>query len=170
MWSIQRYESRRRACLSVLGYPALLCVGRSICQPKELDSAGTSEGMGRSVQLLLLCLPTSTSAETTEIAPTTRTLLMQSKPPFAHGLSSFRVALTYNFAKCCSVLAHTDQGCLDDASIVVPRGGREASPHLLTDNDDLVRAFAKVCMYVWRATGNKSDNNGRTRCRLNLLC
>ena len=55
MWSIQRYESIRRACLSVLGYPALLYVVRSICQPKELDSAGTSEGMGRSVQLLLLC-------------------------------------------------------------------------------------------------------------------
>eukprot|EP00903_Cladosiphon_okamuranus_P011818 g11106.t1 len=35
------------------------------------------------------------------------------------------------------------QGCLHDTSIVVPRGGREASPHLLIDNQDLVRAFAK---------------------------
>lgn len=36
------------------------------------------------------------------------------------------------------------QGCLDDMSVWVPRGGRGASPHLLLDNNDLVRAFAKV--------------------------
>ncbi|CAM9125067.1 unnamed protein product, partial [Hapterophycus canaliculatus] len=35
------------------------------------------------------------------------------------------------------------EGCLDDMNIWVPRGGREASPRLLLDNNDLVRAFAK---------------------------
>eukprot|EP00752_Nemacystus_decipiens_P018299 g16415.t1 len=43
------------------------------------------------------------------------------------------------------------QGCLDDTSIVVPRGGREASPHLLIDNEDLVRAFAKGLTAMTRA-------------------
>ncbi|CAM9770312.1 unnamed protein product [Pylaiella littoralis] len=35
------------------------------------------------------------------------------------------------------------EGCLDDMTICVPRGGRDASPHLLVDNNDLIRAFAK---------------------------
>ncbi|CAB1102988.1 unnamed protein product [Ectocarpus sp. CCAP 1310/34] len=35
------------------------------------------------------------------------------------------------------------EGCLDNMSVCVPRGGRDASPHLLLDNQDLVRAFAK---------------------------
>lgn len=33
-------------------------------------------------------------------------------------------------------------------SIFVPRGGREASPHLLVDNEDLVWAFATVIKRV----------------------
>ncbi|CAM9815953.1 unnamed protein product, partial [Scytosiphon promiscuus] len=36
------------------------------------------------------------------------------------------------------------EGCLNDMNIWIPRGGREASPYLLLDNNDLVRAFAKV--------------------------
>ncbi|CAM9693174.1 unnamed protein product, partial [Ectocarpus sp. 4 AP-2014] len=35
------------------------------------------------------------------------------------------------------------EGCLDNMSVCVPRGGRDASPHLLLGNQDLVRAFAK---------------------------
>lgn len=37
-------------------------------------------------------------------------------------------------------------------TICIPRGGRDASPHLLVDNDDLVRAFAKVCVGGRRMT------------------
>lgn len=43
-----------------------------------------------------------------------------------------------------AIFFHIVQACCDNLNISVPRGGREASPHLLVDNQDLVRAFATV--------------------------
>lgn len=42
----------------------------------------------------------------------------------------------------------TIQGCLGDMNFSVPRGGKEASPRLLMDNEDLVRAFSTVIRFT----------------------
>lgn len=56
-----------------------------------------------------------------------------------------------------TAVPHLQQGCLDGMSISVPRGGRECSPRLLIDNQDLVRAFAMVSMAVWHAMRGRSN-------------
>lgn len=43
---------------------------------------------------------------------------------------------------------YTIQGCLGGMNFSVPRGGREASPRLLMDNEDLVRAFSTVIQFT----------------------
>ncbi|CAM9129377.1 unnamed protein product, partial [Sphacelaria rigidula] len=86
------------------------------------------------------------------LADVTKALLLFSSTKSGHGLrqgssaganaGKYGLGMTLSLLYSQATFGSCIKGCLDDMRISVPRGGRECSPHLLLDNQDLVRAFA----------------------------